>query len=494
MLLKLLRGVFGRRELTLDERFGRARLLQHRKNLTEAILHYEVLLERGVDTPAVHTELANALSLLGRAGEALPHYRRAAALEPDRLHAASSVLGVLNYDPAVTPGEVFDAHRAWGERLTAQTKQHMLHSRSNARIRIGYVSPDFRRHPVTYLFAPTLENHARERFEIFCYDNLGEPDVVTERLRRASEHWRDVASFSDESFCEMVDRDRIDILVDLAGHTTHSRLRAFAMKPAPVQVSWLGYFNTTGLDSVDYFISDVHSSPEGQERWYVEDLLRMPHTRFCYEPPDFAPAVTPSPRLTAGRITFGCFNNLSKVNARVMALWARVLGAVPGSRLKIIAVGLHDAGNRAYWRERFAEHGIAGDALELQPFVPHDQLLAAYGEIDIALDPFPFAGGLTSLEALWMGVPVVTLEMPMLAGRQTLCFLRNLGLHELVAKSEDDYVSAACKLAADAGALAALRAGLRERMRASPLMDAAGFTRELESAYEWMLEIDAIRS
>jgi predicted O-linked N-acetylglucosamine transferase (SPINDLY family) len=332
-----------------------------------------------------------------------------------------------------------------------------------------------------------LEHHDRGRFEIYCYDTLGKGDAVTERLKRASDHWCDIAGWPDETFARRVDDDRIDILVDLAGHTTHSRLRAFAMRPAPVQVSWLGYFNTTGLPAMDYFISDPHSSPAGQERWFVERVVRLPHTRFAYEPPEFAPEVSPLPALAGERFTFGCFNNLSKVNDRVMALWSRVLDGVPGSRLKIVAIGLHDEGNRDDWRERFARHGIGADRLELSPFLPHDKLLAAYGEVDVALDPFPFAGGLTSLEALYMGVPVVTLDTPMLPGRQTISFLRNLELDALIAADEDAYVAAADGLARDLGALAALRAGLRERMRASPLMDYAGFTRDLEAAYAAML-------
>lgn len=489
MLFKLLRGLFGRAEISAQERFGLAVRLENRRQLSAAVEHYRALLAAGADDAGVHTRLANCLARLGRGVEAVPHYRRAAELAPASRHAYTSLLGTLNYDPDATPESIFDAHRAWGERLVESVEPIALHTRSNGRIRVGYVSPDFKRHPVTYLFASTLEAHDRSRFEIFCYDNLNKPDEVTARLQRAAEHWCSIEGQPDESFAHTVDHDRIDILVDLAGHTTHSRLRAFAMRPAPIQVSWLGYFNTTGLPAMDYFISDVHSSPVDQDRWFVEQIIRLPNTRFAWEPPPFAPQVAELPSLRAVRATFGCFNNLSKLNDRVMAVWARVLSAVPGSRLKIIAVGLHDAGNRDYWRERFAQHGIGGERLELSPFLPHEQLLAAYGEVDVALDPFPFAGGLTSLESLWMGVPVVTLEQPMLAGRQTLCFLRNIGLDAPIARSEDAYVEAAVALARDREALAALRSGLRERMRASPLMDAPGFTRELEKAYEWMLDL-----
>jgi predicted O-linked N-acetylglucosamine transferase (SPINDLY family) len=361
--------------------------------------------------------------------------------------------------------------------------QHSIVPNASRRLRIGYVSPDLKRHPVTYLFAPALAHHDHGAFEIFCYDNLVRPDHVTVRLKSLSDHWRDVGGSSDEAFCEQVRADGIDILVDLAGHTTHGRLRAFARKPAPVQVSWLGYFNTTGLEAMDWFFSDPHSTPPRQERYFVERLLRLPDTRFCYEPPEYSPEVAALPAVRAGHVTFGCFNNLSKVNDRVVALWARVLDAVPASRLSLMSIGLHDAANVEHVSTRFASHGVENRRLDLRPYVAHPELLAAYGEIDIALDPFPFCGGLTSLESLWMGVPVVTLEQPMIAGRQTLSMLRNVGLEKLVAADEQGYVEVAAKLAGDLDALARMRAKLRPCMAASPLIDAAKFTRNLEDAY-----------
>ena len=262
-----------------------------------------------------------------------------------------------------------------------------------------------------------------------------------------------------------------------------------------MQVSWLGYFNTTGLAAVDWFFSDPHSSPPGQERYFVERLLRLPDTRFCYEPPEYSPEVAALPAARAGHVTFGCFNNLSKVNERVVALWARVLDAVPASRLCLMSIGLHDAANVEHVYSRFAAHGVEHGRLDLRPYVVHPALPAAYGEIDIALDPFPFCGGMTSLESLWMGVPVVTLEQSMIAGRQTLSMLRNLGLDELVAGDEQNYVDIAAKLSGELDALAALRAELRPRMAASPLVDAPRFTRNLEDAYRriWAEAVAASR-
>jgi predicted O-linked N-acetylglucosamine transferase (SPINDLY family) len=307
--------------------------------------------------------------------------------------------------------------------------------------------------------------------------------MVEMALKALSEHWRPVADLEDEALCEQIRADRIDILVDLAGHTSHSRLLAFARKPAPVQVSWLGYFNTTGLATMDYFLSDPWSSPPGQERYFVERLLRLAHTRFCYQPPAYMPAVGALPAQTSGARPFGCLNNLAKLNERVLALWAEVLQAVPGAKLLIQAAALDDTLNRSRFRDLCARNGIASARLELRASVPVDETPASYAAIDIALDPFPFCGGMTSLEALWLGVPVITLAGETIASRQSASMLMNLGLPQLIAADSAQYVNLAAQLARDLPRLAALRAGLRQRFSLSPLMDYAGFARELETAY-----------
>ena len=486
MLLRLFQRRAPAPTITIAQRFERAAAFEKEKRSLEAAEEYEAVLAIEPDNLAAHNNLGNCLVWLGRAAEALPHYRRVCELDPGRIEAHSTVLGSLNYDASITPDQVLEEHREWGRRVCALRGAPVQHSRTwdeLRRIRIGYVSPDLKRHPVTYLFAPVLAHHDHVRFEVFCYSNLKGGDEVTARLRTMTDVWRDITDMSDEAFRDQVLADGIDILVDLAGHTARSRLPAFALKPAPVQVSWLGYFNTTGLPTVDYFVTDPHSSPPGQERWFSERLVRLPHTRFCYEPPEYAPAVGPLPARRNGRVTFGCFNNVSKVNDRVIRLWARVLDAVPGSRLELRSLGLHEPDNVEHVRQRFAAQGVESDRLTLHPYVAHGALLALYGMIDIALDPFPFCGGISSLEALWMGVPVVTLEQPTLAGRQTLSFLRNAGLDELVAPDEDAYVAIARRLASDLDALEALCAGLRDRMVLSPVLDGAAFTKDLEAAY-----------
>lgn len=464
--------------------------LQQRKRWSEAAGHYQAVLSLDPGSPAAHNNLANCYNQLGRIAEAILHYRETYRLAPDFPQAQASVLACLNYDPHCSPEQAAAEHRLWAEQVAAPCYPKIAHFGNDRsperRLRIGYVSPDLRRHPVSAIFAPILAAHDRSRVEVTCYYNFAGEDMVTLRLKSLAGQWRPVAGIDDEALCAQIRTDRIDILVDLAGHTMHNRLLAFARKPAPIQVSWLGYFNTTGLATMDYFVSDPWSSPAGQERYYVEKLLRLPHTRFCYEPPEYMPGVSPLPAEKMGHITFGCLNNLSKLNENVLALWSEVLRAVPGANLRLQAAALDDAPNRARFGELCARHGIAPARLQLRGFVPIEEAPAGYAEIDIALDPFPFCGGMTSLEALWLGVPVITLAGETIAGRQSASMLMNLELPELIARSAEQYVASAARLARDLPRLAKLRAGLRPRFAASPLMDYAGFARELEAAYQCM--------
>ena len=473
-----------------EARLALAYCLQQRKRWSEAAGHYQAVLSLKPGNPAAHNNLANCCNQLGRMDEAILHYRETYRLAPDFPEALASVLACLNYDPDCSPEQSAAEHRHWAEQVAAPYYLKFArfdHDRDpERRLRIGYVSPDLRRHPVSAIFAPILAAHDRSRVEASCYYNFAGEDVVTLRLKSLAEHWCPVAGVDDDALCEQIRSDRIDILVDLAGHTSHNRLLAFARKPAPIQVSWLGYFNTTGLATMDYFLSDRWSSPSGQERYYVERLLRLPHTRFCYQPPEYMPEVGPLAAENRGNVTFGCLNNLSKLNEKVLGLWGEVLSAVPGARLLVQAAALDDAPNCSRFGELCAKHGIAANRLELRGFAPIEQAPARYAEIDIALDPFPFCGGMTSLEALWLGVPIITLAGETIASRQSASMLMNLGLQELIAKDSAQYVDKAAQLARDLPRLAGLRAGLRPRFAASPLMDYAGFARALEAAYRDM--------
>jgi len=464
--------------------------LQQLGRWTEAAGHYAAVLALQPDSAQAHNNLANCYNQLGRITEAVFHYRETYRLAPDFPEALASVIACLNYDPGCTPELSLAEHRKWAECVAAphypRQARHANDRDPERRLRIGYVSPDFRRHPVSAIFTPILAAHDPAQTQVTCYYNYAGEDVVTLRIKSLAERWRAVATIDDAALCAQIRADRIDILVDLAGHTAYSRLLAFARKPAPVQVSWLGYFNTTGLATMDYFLSDPWSSPPGQENLYVERLLRLPHTRFCYEPPGYMPEVSPLPLETAGHITFGSLNNLAKLNEPVLALWSQVLQAVPGSKLLLQSAALDDSAHVRRFRERCGRLGIAPERLDLRGFSPIAQSPAAYAEIDIALDPFPFCGGMTSFEALWLGVPIITLAGTTIAGRQSASMLANLGLTDLIATDARQYVDKARELALDPPRLAALRAGLRPRFAASPLMDYAGFARSLETAYRQM--------
>ncbi len=457
---------------------------------SEAAEIYSALLNSRAGLATAHNGLANCYNRLGRMAEAREHYLEVCRIDPEFVHAWTSALACLNYDPDCPPEQAAAEHRRWAAQVAAPYYAKFAHfdnDRDPERpLHIGYVSPDLRRHPVSAIFEPILAAHDHSRVKVSCYYNFAGEDVVSLRLKSLAKQWRPVAGMDDDVLCEQIRGDGIDILVDLAGHTANNRLLAFARKPAPIQVSWLGYFNTTGLATMDYFLSDACSSPAGQERLYVEQLLRLPHTRFCYQAPEYMPAVGPLPAQTTGHVTFGCLNTLSKVNDKVLALWGQVLRAVPGAKLLVQAAALDDAPNRARFGELCSRHGIAPARLELRGFAPIDRAPASYAAIDIALDPFPFCGGMTSLEALWLGVPVITLAGETIASRQSASMLVNLGLPELIAETSAQYVDNAARLAGDLPRLAGLRAGLRQRFALSPLMDYAGFARGLEAAYRDM--------
>jgi predicted O-linked N-acetylglucosamine transferase (SPINDLY family) len=473
-------------------RFVLAMALAGCERWTEAAIHLEALVLEHPDAVEVRNQLANCYNRVGRAADAVREYRETFRLAPEFHHALTGLLGTLNAVADATPEEVYEAHRQWAATVAAPLYPVSSRFRNTRepgrRLRIGYVSPDLRRHPVGTMFAPVLERHDTERIETFCYYNYPRGDVMTERMRRAAHNWRDIAGLDDATVADAIRADQIDILVDLVGHTRYTRLPVFARKPAPIQVSWLGYFNTTGLATMDYFVTDSVSSPPGQERYFVERLVRLPATRFCYEPPEFLPEVNDPPSRARGHVTFGCLNNFSKLNERVLALWAQILDAVPGARLLLQASAFNDPFVQRGFLARAAAYRVAAERLELRRFVPVEQAATTYHHIDIALDPFPFCGGMTSLDALWMGVPVVTLPHTMIAGRQTASMLANLALPELIAADEADYVRIAVGLARESDRLAALRSGLRDRFRRSPLADYDRFTRDLENAYAAMWE------
>jgi predicted O-linked N-acetylglucosamine transferase (SPINDLY family) len=431
--------------------------------------------------------LANARKDQGRAAEAIAFYRKALASRPDDAAVHSNLLLAMQYLPGADPAEFLAEARCYARAHTEPSagaiEPHPTRSPAGRRLRIGYVSADFREHPVVSFLEPILAAHNRDRFEIVCYADVPRPDAITRRLEGYADRWRTLVGLSDPQAAERILEDDTDILVDLAGHTGGNRLRLFARKPAPLQVSYLGYLGTTGLTAMDYYITDAHADPPGlSEAYYQEKLIRLPECAFCYAPGPAPELSADPPARRSGQVTFGCLNSPAKVSDEVLAAWSRVLAAVPGSRLVIRAGVGRSAEERA--RDLLTERGIAPDRLDFAgPTATRFAYLTLYHAVDIALDPFPYNGVTTTCDALWMGVPVISLAGRMSVSRQGVRFLRSVGLDELLAETPDDYVRIAAELARDLARVSELRAGLRERMSCSPLMDAHRLTRDLEAAY-----------
>lgn len=451
----------------------------------EAREEMERVLAAGFESGQLQYNLGNVFRHHARIDQAIAACRRAVELVPNDAHAFTNLLLTLNYSENHDAAALFAEHQRFGARFARPYVEPQTDRAWPRRLRVGYVSPDFRSHVVAFFVEPILAHHDRERFEIFCYYNHRWEDAVTERLRGLVDHWVHCVYMTDAELIERIRADGIDILVDLAGHTGDNRLAVFAAKPAPVQASYLGYPNTTGLPAVDYRITDARADPHGEaDRLSVERLLRPWPTYFCYRPPPDCPEVTPLPASAAGRVTFGCFNNLPKVSNAFLDTAARILAAVPGSRLVLKSKPLGIAHVADAVQERFVRAGIDLARVDLRGWEAKvGNHLAAYGSIDIALDTFPYNGATTTCEALWMGVPVVTLTADRHAGRMGSSLLNAVALAELVASNADEYVEKSVALAADLSRLSSLRNGLRTRVRQSPLMDETGFTRALERCY-----------
>jgi protein O-GlcNAc transferase len=455
---------------------------------SEAIEHYERVLARNPASAAAYNNLGNAFLNQRRLGKAVAAYRRALELRPDHADAHSNLLLALNYDPEVEQRQFFAEHRRWAAAHVPPLATNNPRSTNNRRLRIGYVSGDFWRHAVAAFFEPLITHHDRSHFEVFCYTNNLRVDEVTRRLMAAADHWVSIAGIGDSQAADAIRRDRIDILVDLSGHTARNRLTLFGLKPAPVQVTWLGYPNTTGLDAMDYRLTDRIADPEGgSDETNTEQLVRLERAFVCFRPPDESPPVSAPPALTSGHVTFGSFNSLIKITPDVVRLWSRILSAVPASRLFLKARQLADGETRMHLLSQFAHHGIAPGRLDLAPMViDKAEHLDMYRHIDLALDPFPYNGTTTTCEALSMGVPVIALRGSRHAGRVGASLLTAVGLDELIAEDEDGYLERAMGLARDHKRRADLRAGLRDTMRRSPLCDAADFAAAVERAYRSM--------
>lgn len=503
---------------TVQQKLGRA---------SEAVVNFERALELTPGFPGAHSNCAAACVALGELAKAESHclaaiqsnpqdfmahtnlgtvyqnrsehdkavecYRKALAIRPQYAHAHSNLLLCLNYGPARNPEEVFEEHKRWAARhadpLSSRSASASVDRSPRQRLRIGYISADFREHSVGYFIEPILASHNHRKFDIYCYSDVRKEDERTQRLRARASSWHPIQGLSDQDVAELVGRHKIDILVDLAGHTARNRLLVFARHPAPVQITYLGYPNTTGLSTIDYRLTDAVADPPGSEGLYTEELVRLQPGFLCYLPSPAAPGPGPLPADQTGYVTFGSFNNFPKVTDEVLELWGQVLNRVERSRIVLKSRQLRDATVRRRVRDALTKWGIDHGRVELHGPIPSvSGHLALYGRIDIGLDTFPYNGTTTTCEALCMGVPVISLAGISHAGRVGMSILSQVGLPSLVARDKQHYLDLAAYLAGDRDRLRKLRAGLRPALLSSPLCDAAGFTRQLESTYRSLWE------
>ncbi len=434
-----------------------------------------------------HINLGVAQRNLGRVLEAEQSFRQALSLDPELHDVHSNLAVLLNCIPGRTCAEIYAEHRKYGARYCdgAVHRSHRNIPEPGRRLRIGYVSGDFRDHSVAFFIAPVLAHHGRDEYETYCYYSHPRTDAVTRRLKSCAGHWRDIFGVDDAAAAELIADDGVDILVDLSGHTANNRLPMFARRPAPVQATWLGYLNTTGLDAMDWRITDARASPEGMfDDFHSEKLLRLPDSQWCYQPPNHCPDVAGAPGGNSGPVTFAAFCAPAKIGPGVIELWSRLLERVPRSRLLIVSSGFSTIPPE--FIERFTGRGIPHERLALMSAKSFADYLALHNSVDVMLDTFPYTGGTTTCHALWMGVPVVSLAGETATSRGGASLLHAVGLGELVAQTPGEYLHIAAALAGDTQRLSALRAGLRDRMRSSPLTDADRFTRGLERAYRTM--------
>jgi len=455
--------------------------------LPEAEASARRAIELNPQDAGAHNVLGVALFGLGRTREAEQCYRAALARDPSLAVAQGNLVYLMNCLSGRSLEEIYAEHREFARRFcpAPDAAPHGNVPDPARRLRIGYVSGDFRHHSVAYFIEAVLASHDRRAVEVYCYYNLAHADAATARLRGLADHWRDVHALDDEALARQVREDCIDILVDLSGYTANNRLPAFGRRPAPVQATWLGYLNTTGLDAIDYRLTDAQASPPGPlDRVHSERLLRLPDSQWCYLPPTDAPDVAPAPSQSARHVTFASFSIPAKLDDAVLRLWGRLLDRVPDARLLVVTNGLGTVPDA--FVESLVRCGMPRERLDVEGSMPFVRYLAAHARADIVLDTFPFTGGTTTCHALWMGVPVVTLAGETATSRGGASALNAVGLGELVATTEDAYLEIAAALARDRVRLTALRSGMRERMRASPLTDAPRFTRHLEAAYRQM--------
>ncbi len=462
--------------------------LRAKGRIDDAIKAYQEAIRLNPEYAGADNNLGNCYKDQGRIDLAVECQRRAVRVNPAAAELHSNLLYSLAFDPRQNAQTIYAESREWDERhgepLRAFAKPHENFPEPERRLRIGYVSPDFRHHVVGHCILPLMREHDHERFEIFCYADVLRPDAITEEIRSLADQWRSISGVPDEKAAELIRRDSIDILVDLTLHMERNRLPLFARKPAPVQTSYLASCSTSGMEAMNYRFSDPYLDPPNSDvTCYTEELFRLPHSAWCYQPGGPLPAVAKPPCLESNVVTFASRNNFCKVSAEVLDLWMEMIAATPKSRLLLNAP-------RGSCREeitaKFSRRGLSSDRLGFLEREPWDEFLQSYGRVDIALDPFPYSGWITSCDALSMGVPVISLVCHTALSRGGKSILSNIGLADLVAENPLQYVEIAAALASDTARLVELRSTLRKRLEESPLCDAKSHARAVETGYREM--------
>jgi len=468
--------------------------LNKRGKFNAAIKNYQKALEINSDYAIAHYNLGNIFKDLGQLDVAVKSYEKALMIKPDYIEAHNNRLFTFNYltnyDAELNLTEAKKFGILLKEKVTSRFPDFQG-SNEPVRLRIGFVSGDFRMHAVGHFLENILSQLTQSKVELMAYITYPKFDDLSARIKPYFFDWKILYGLSDELAAKLINDDGIHILIDLSGHTAHNRLPIFSFKPAPVQVSWLGYFATTGLAEIDYIVGDPYVTPLEDQVFFTETIWQLPETRWCFTPPDYNIICGSLPAFHLKYITFGCFNNYTKLNDTVVALWATILNHVSDSRLFLKASQFGDQTVRQGIIERFLIYGIDDKRITLEGFDSREKYFSAYQHIDIALDPFPFTGGTTTVEALWMGVPVLTLQGNSLVSRQGVGILMNAGLPHWVAKDQDEYLTKAISFSKNLDKLATLRSGLRKQVLASPLFDAVRFTNNFEKAlwamwHQWL--------
>ena len=456
--------------------------------LSEAKELYRSLLAMHPNHVVARNNLANVLANQGDIEQALPEWRKVLELQPDYHAAHSNFLLALNYLPGSSRDEIFRQHVAWERSVTCSEPFDRVYRNDtdpDRRIRIAYVSADYRQHSVSYFIESVLKQHDRDRIYVICYSNVTRVDTVTQRLLGYADAVRVITNQDDHIVSEWISEDQIDLLIDLSGHTDGNRLPLFARKPAPVQLTYMGYPNTTGLQSIDYRLTDPVADPdESDQAFHTEELVRIQGGFLCYSPPQESPGVAGPPMMKTGLPTFGVFNNVAKLTEEAIGIWAAILRNIDGSRLFFKNRAFTDKGSCSRYKELLTRAGISHDRISFSGLTPDkNEYLESYNRVDIALDSFPYCGTTTTFDALWMGVPVVTLSGDRHASRVGDAILSRVGLSELVARSKQEYIDIAVSLAGDFTRIQQIRISMRDKLAASPLCDGNRMARELEDAY-----------